>query len=321
MRLVRITGVDLRVFDYDYDLTWMAFFLDADGRIYGRYGGRDARDAEARLSLAGLRFAMHEALATHRTEGKPPPAPGTVGKPLLAEEYPAAKTGGHYCVHCHQVNEFRRAQLKGLGNWRRDMVWVYPLPENVGITLDVDEGNKVKAVKPASPAAAAGIVTSDRLRTVNGRHIASFADAQYALHHAPAMGEIAVTWQHGDEARSGTLKVRAGWRKTNVTWRPSMLDILPALTVYGDDLTPAEKKALRLAEKRLAFRQQDPVHKDARAAGVQAGDVIIGVDGLTLEMTVDQFLGYVRQNYLIGDRVTLNVVRNGKRTDLPMTLK
>jgi S1-C subfamily serine protease len=100
-----------------------------------------------------------------------------------------------------------------------------------------------------------------------------------------------------------------------------MLDILPALTVFGTDLTAAEKQALGLPAGRLAFRQDAPVPRDARDAGVLADDVIVGIDGLALDMTVDQFLGYVRQNYLVGDRIALNVLRNGKRVELPMTLK
>jgi S1-C subfamily serine protease len=100
-----------------------------------------------------------------------------------------------------------------------------------------------------------------------------------------------------------------------------MLDILPSLSVYGEDLSGAEKKTLGLPAKGLAFRQQKPVPNDAKKAGVQAGDVILGVDGLVLELTVDQFLGYVRQNYLVGERLTLNVLREGKRVDLPWTLR
>jgi len=33
-------------------------------------------------------------------------------------------------------------------------------------------------------------------------------------------------------------------------------------------------------------------------------------------MTAEQFLGYVRQNYLVNDRLTLNVLRDGKKVDL-----
>ena len=40
-----------------------------------------------------------------------------------------------------------------------------------------------------------------------------------------------------------------------------------------------------------------------------------------MEMTVEQFLGYVRQSYLVGDRMTLNVLRDGKKLDLRVKLR
>ena len=116
------------------------------------------------------------------------------------------------------------------------------------------------------------------------------------------------------------LELAEGWRKTNLTWRPSLLDILPSLPLYGEDLNAAEKKALGLSPKRLACRQDKTVHRDARAAGVEGGDIILGFDHQPLDMTMADFLGYVRRNYLVGDRVTLNVLRAGKRLDLPLTL-
>jgi predicted metalloprotease with PDZ domain len=321
VRLVRIAGVDLNLFKFDYDLTWSAFFLNAEEKVYGRYGGRDARGAENRLSLAGLHYAIQAALDAHRKDpsSKPPARSET---PLLAEDYPAAKRlRPNECVHCHQVKEFRRAARQAEGAWSRDEVWVYPLPENVGLTLEVDRGDRVKSVTADSPAARAGLRPGDRLRTLNALPVASFADAQFALHRAPAKGQIPVTWERDDRAMTGTLELAEGWRKTNLTWRPSMLELLPSLTVYGDDLTAAEKKALGLSERRLAFRQQKKVHSQAKAAGVQADDVIVGLDGQPLEMTMDEFLGHVRRNYLVGDRVTLNVLRDGKRVDLAMTLR
>ena len=144
MRLVRITGVDLSLFEFDYDLTWFGFFLSADEVVYGRYGGRDAKSDEGRLSLAGLKYAMEKALERHKAGIKSPPARGT---PIKAEDLKAAATRrGNECIHCHQVNEFRRSDEKAAGTWSRDSLWVYPLPENVGITLEVDRGDVVKAV-------------------------------------------------------------------------------------------------------------------------------------------------------------------------------
>jgi hypothetical protein len=321
VRLVRITGVDLNLFDFDYDLTWAAFLLNADGRVYGRYGGRDAKGPDDRHSLAGLRFALQAALDAHRhakaAANLPPP-----GKPLLAEELPAAKLLRRgECIHCHQINEFRRAAAKDAGTWRREDLWSYPLPENVGLTLEVDRGNRVKSVQPGSPADRVGLRAGDVVQRLNGFAVASFADAQYALHRAPAEAKVALTWQRDGWSQDSTLALKPGWRKTNLTWRPSLLDILPGLSLYGEDLSAAEKKALGLAPKRLAFRQDQTVHKSMREAGVRGGDVILGLDGQPLEMTMLEFLAHVRRNYLVGDHVTLNLLREGKRLDLPLTLR
>jgi len=36
VRANRIEGSNLRLYEYDYDLTWVAFFMNAQGKIYGR---------------------------------------------------------------------------------------------------------------------------------------------------------------------------------------------------------------------------------------------------------------------------------------------
>ena len=100
---------------------------------------------------------MQAALDAHKNlpHAKPPER---TGSPLHAEDYPnAEKHRPGECIHCHQVNEYRRAAQKASGEWSRDELWVYPLPENVGITLDVDRGNHVRAVAAGSAAARAGL--------------------------------------------------------------------------------------------------------------------------------------------------------------------
>lgn len=309
--------MDLRRFEFDYDLTWFAFFLNSDETIYGRYGGRDPSDAEARLSTKGLRYAMDRALETHKS----PPAPQPLaGKALHAEDF-AAASRHKGCIHCHNVNEFRRADLKAAGTWDRASVWVYPLPENVGITLDVDRGDLAKAIRAGSPAAKVGMKPSDRLATLNGFPVASFADAQYALHKAPAKGTIPVTWTRDGKPHSGTLEVADGWRKTNLTWRPSMLDILPSAPFSGEELTADEKQKVGLDPKRAAIRQDAVVHEKLKAVGVQGGDILIGYDGVAVEGDAPRLFGYVRRNYLVGDTITINLLRDGKRVDLKLLLK
>ena len=314
---MRIAGADLRLFEFDYDLTWYCFFLNADETVYGRYGGRDASDAHARISLKGLRYAMGRALEAHQAPPKPEPRPG---QPVRAEDFAAAKRGNG-CIHCHNVNEYRRADLKAQGRWDRDELWVYPLPENVGLTLDVDAGDRVTAVRPGSPADRAGLKPGDRLTRLAGRPVASFADATHALHKSPAEGSIPVAWERAGRSHAAALEVAAGWRKTNLTWRPSMLDLLPAVPFSGDDLTGEEKKQLGLAAGRAALRQDKHVHSTLKAAGVRSGDVVIGFDGRAVDGAMEDLLGHVRRNYLVGDKITVNVLRDGKPVDLPLVLK
>lgn len=319
VRLLRIENVDLNVFAFDLDLTWAAFFMNAAGKIHGRYGGRDEKGPDTRNSLAGLRFAMQAALAAHRQQPKAAP-PEAKQPPLLINRVPAAR-GARGCIHCHQAKEILRQQALDTKTWDRASVFSYPLPENIGITLDLERGNLVKKVLAGSAADRSGVKVGDELRFLNGVAVHSLADAQFGLHQAPAEGKVPLVWHSGGKERSAALAVAAGWRRTNIAWRPSLLDILPSLTVFGDELTAQEKQALGLSAKRLAFRQDPKVPSAAQAMGVQAHDIILGIDDRQLEMTMEQFLGYVRQNYLSGDAATLNILRNGKRVDLKVTLK
>ncbi len=214
--------LDLNIFDFDYDLTWMAFFLNADGKVYGRYGGRDGTSATSRLSLQGLRYAMSAALAKHRQQGGGNTG-GTARSPFFAENIPGItqfKTDS--CVHCHQIYGARRANLVKAGKWTNDMFWVYPLPENVGLTLDNNQGNLVRAVAANSAASRAGFKVGDFVQTLNGTSVASFGDAQYALHYSPSKGTIPVSVLRDGKTLTGNLELADGWRKTDLSWRPSL---------------------------------------------------------------------------------------------------
>ncbi len=313
-------GVDLDRFDFDYDLTWMGFFLDPQLRELGRYGGRDASSAESRVSLAGLRHAMQKALDRHRA-GRPLAAAGKT-PPRTVDDYPPARRlPERACVHCHQVYDLRRAALQEARRWRLDEVWVYPLPENVGLTLAVDEGDRVTEVLRGSPAERAGLRKGDRLTAVGGREVASFAEVQYALHRAAASGPLEVAWKRDGKENKARLMLAEGWRKTDVSWRWSLRGLDPPPWVQGDDLAAAEKKVLRLEPGRLAFRQGSFVSAVARQAGIRPGDILVGVDGKELRMTAQQFAAYIRLNYKVGDRVTYNLLRDGKRLDVKLTLQ
>jgi S1-C subfamily serine protease len=119
----------------------------------------------------------------------------------------------------------------------------------------------------------------------------------------------------------GELTLAEGWRKTDVSWRWSLRGLDPQPGVQGDDLSADEKKELGLSPSRLALRQGPFVSEAARQAGVRQGDVIVGVGGKALQMTGRQFLAHVRITYKVGDRVTYDLLRDGKRLEATLTLR
>jgi S1-C subfamily serine protease len=85
-------------------------------------------------------------------------------------------------------------------------------------------------------------------------------------------------------------------------------------------LTAEEKKALGIDVDRLAFRQGNFVGREAQRAGLRQNDIIVGIDDRVLKLTARQFDVFVRLNYRPGQEVTLNVIRGGRRIDLPLRL-
>lgn len=122
MRLTRVIDVDIYQLEFDFDLTMMTFFLSPDGQVYSRYGGRDSKDAENRLSLAGFRHTMESVLAEHAKK-TPQFSERSVEKPQYPRDMNIAKRG---CVHCHNVKEQQESTLARLGRWSRDLVWRFP---------------------------------------------------------------------------------------------------------------------------------------------------------------------------------------------------
>ncbi len=295
----------------------MVFFFDADLKVYARYGGRDGVNADNRQSLDGLLYTMKSVLRMHQQDGKEY-APKLGENPKTIRDVAGGRGFGG-CMHCHQVRESLDGNLRRTGQWTRDSVWRYPLPENVGLELDVDRGNVVKKVKETSPAAAAGIQPGDVVRRLNGIPIHSFGDAQFALDRAPKAGTVDIAIQRGDQLTQEKLALAEGWRKTDISWRASMRRIIGSARMYGTDLTAEEKNALSLPPKQLAFRQRYPVSSQAETAGLKVGDIVLGLDDKPFAMDVSEFQHHVRSNYLVGDKATVQILRDGKRMSLNMT--
>jgi predicted metalloprotease with PDZ domain len=318
LRIANMRGVDLSIFDFDYDLAWHAFFLNPDGAVLGRFGGRDPDVPGKYHSLKALRHSLDAALSRFKNEA--PKIPDRV-KPMRAEEYPAAsRLSANACIHCHHVHEFRRALLQEEKRWSLDNVWMYPDPENLGVTLDVDRGDRVIGVAAKSNAARAGIAGGDVLLRIDDVSIASSADVQNALHRAPKNGDVSIVWRTGAIEKKATMKLDDGWRKTDVSWRWSLKSLAPNPSIIGDDLDRSERQRLGLDPAQLAFRHMNFLTPPARHAGLQANDIILGIGDQPMRMTARQFETHIRLNYRVGDEITLNVLRGMERIRLKLKL-
>lgn len=318
LRVGNMRGVDLSIFDVDYDMPWNAIFLTADGQALGRFGGRDVDTPAKYQSLAGLRHSLAENLKRFRAQANKKPTPRM---PMFAEDYPAAdRRAENACIHCHHVYEYRRDYLQSKGQWSLDEVWVYPMPENLGLTLDINQGNRVVAVQPKSAAATLGVRAKDQLVCINGMPIASVADLQYALHKAPKQGALAVVWNDDTRERTGVIPLPDNWKQTDVSWRWSIKSMSPSPGIIGEDLDGEERKLLGLDPRQLAYRQMNFLPAAARHAGLRANDVIVGIDGQKLTMNARQFETHIRLHYRTGQEITLQVLRGKQPVSLPLKL-
>jgi hypothetical protein len=313
--------VNIAKYDFDFDLTWMGLFVAPDGTVLGRYGGRDAESPQGKVSLKGLRYALEAALQIHGERRQAPRDIAAVAPRTIADYPGQSRLPPTACVHCHQVQEMHRDWLQSRGEWKLDRLWIFPPPENLGLSLEIDRGNVVAKVAPKSAADRAGIRPGDVVHTIGRTRINSFADAQYALNLHESNNALDITWMRDGKEQKGKLELADGWRKTDISWRWSLRKLEPSPWVHGDDLTAEEKKALGLGEKRLALRQGNFVPPPASMAGIRQNDIIIGVNGKELEMTGRQFAVHIKLHYKVGDKVTYNLMRNGKRVDVEMKLE
>lgn len=221
VRVVRLQGIDLAQFQFDGDLSWAGFFLNADGTVYGRYGTKVQSNDERKVFTAkGLAKALERALDLHKgyPENKTLLAAKRGPAPEWAdfEKMPALGKGfqRYGCIHCHHVNSGPRESypIKKKPVPER-AIWVYPPPEAIGLEIDADEGNRVAKVIPGSAAEKAGIKAGDVIETLEGQSILSLADIQFALHFSPDAGEIAFKLKRGTEAPAAKVILAEGWRR------------------------------------------------------------------------------------------------------------
>jgi len=241
--LVQANTLDLAQFQFDFDLTFAAFFMNPDGTLYGRFGSRsDRKDAMKDMSMEGFRKALAAALEMHRgfpankasLAGKRGPAPRfkvPIEYPFLQGKY-AEKLDYEgkvvqSCVHCHQVRdaEFRlyRSDQKSIPD---EVLYAWPIPGVVGLELNPQEKSTVARVAGGSAAEKAGFRAGDEILTLQSQPMLSIADVQWVLHNAPAQGTLKAEVLRAGQKTVLNLALAEGWKKkADISWRATSWDL------------------------------------------------------------------------------------------------
>jgi hypothetical protein len=340
VRIVQANRLDLQLFQFDYDLTFAVFFLNADRTVYGRYGNRSShREAETDISLEGFREAMRAALRLHEgypanekfLRGKQPKKinqqtpddfPSLRGKFNLTLNY-----GGQVsksCMHCHQIRDADRLVVRNASQPMSErMLFPNPMPTVIGLEMDPQRRATISAVAGKSPAALAGLKPGDELQTLAGQAIVSTADIQWVLHHCRDRDKLPAVIRRNGKAKTVNIDLPEGWRwKSDIQWRASTWELRRMATggIKLESLSDAERLAAGIPQGGLALIAkhvgQYGSHALAKRAGFRKGDVLVQVGNQTKTLSETQLLAKLMQETKPGDKIPTVVLRDGKRIEL-----
>lgn len=333
VRLVQMKGVDLEIFQFDYDQSWTAFFMHADGTVYGRYGTPVKKDPMAYNSMASFQKALKRALTLHkeypdnraRLQGKQ----GKSVKWKYARQIPALEgkhdgpTTKNNCIHCHMVYDGYQETAQNKGTFDKNSVRKrYPLPDNIGLIMDRDEGIVVRTVLDGSPAQRAGIRPGDRIMFMEGQSILSQADMQWVLHHLPDSAKLSILLDREGRGLPVSLKLQGNWKLRDVSWRASLYSIRPKKKWWAPEISDRERKELGMDPDVLALRVHwIPDKSTAHEAGLLHDDLIVGIDGDRQRRSINEVAAYVRFEHEPGDVLGLTVMREGREIELTQELE
>lgn len=346
VRVVSTNGLDLSLFQYDYDQSFACFLFNADGTVYGRFGTRSHRtNWVGDVSLVGLAKALQGALDLHADypqnkislagkRGPEPLFPTPEKFPTLKAKYgPALNYAGGVvpsCIHCHQIGDAVRDHYRQKKEpLPEPVLFPYPHPKSQGLILDPKEMATVLSVEANSPAEKAGFRAGDAIRTLGGQPLLSIADVQWVLHNtSPEGGTLKAVVVRDGKPADIAWELPKGWRRRDdISWRVGAWP-LRRMTTGGmilDELSAEERAKAGVPATGMALRArnmgQAGPHGAAKAAGFLVGDVIVTFDGKTDLVRETDLLAYGVTARKPGDRVTVKLLRGGKPMELTLPIQ
>ena len=344
VRVIDANALDLKLFQFDYDLSFSTLFFNGNGTVYGRYGSwRHQKDPQDKTT-AGYKRALQAALAIHRAypgnktslagkQGTATPFRTPVDIPSIGAKYkPELDWDGNVvksCVHCHQIGEALRDEFRSKKKpLPSGLIFPWPAPEAIGVTLAPDHIAKIEAVASGSAAAKAGLKAGDDLVSLEGQPLVSIADVSWVLHHAPEQGKLNATIRSGGKDRKLALALPQGWReKTDVSRRVSAWHMRGMATggLVLEDLTNEDRASRGIGQEQMALLVKFVGQYNKHAAGKNAGflkdDLIVELAGKSNRLTEGEVFGYLLQIHQPGERLKVIVLRGSQRLELLLPMQ
>lgn len=340
VRLLNAFDLDLRLLPaegfQDFDVSWWVYLLSPEGEVYGVFGGKDEVSDATRISTKALANTLTRVLDHHSDPRRKQwkldgPAADWESPMQSSKDLPGFESweksypdfGAQGCMHCHQVAEVLRQPAIEAGNFDpvRD-VQVWPYPENVGLTVDRDDGLLVTVVQADSPAAKIGVQVGDRLAAAGGRRLFGQTDLRGVLHReAWPAGEIELRWIRDGEQQAGNLQLAKGWRKTILDWRMSISqgNIGPDPGFFP--LTASRKQARKDGMAISPYFGRGADSSLAFQAGLRPSHVILAINGESPNLNGRAFLVWFRLNHRKGQELELTVLEGDRERVIRYTPK
>jgi serine protease Do len=339
--------MDLKLFQFDYDMSFAVTFLRADRTVYGRFGTRDGNEeaADDEISMQGLAAAMRGALELHA--GYPGSKQSLVGKqPVANVTYATPEkipTMGKYksvldyegkvagsCIHCHSIRDEQRRIVRNAGEilgLRELSPW--PMPSVLGIQMDPKQRATVLKIAPGSVAEESDMKVGDQILKANGQPLLSTADLQWTLHAMDDDEDLVLDILRAGDSVKLSITPQKGWRESSdIAWRVSTWD-LRRMALGGMRLERISHEARatgNLPEAgKMALRAlnvgQYGEHATAKKAGLEKDDVIIGFNGDDSDLSESELIKKIASKAKRGERVNVVYVRGGERMETSFELQ
>jgi S1-C subfamily serine protease len=175
-------------------------------------------------------------------------------------------------------------------------------------------------VKEAKDAVlAAGMKPGDTITAFNGKPVYTFGDLQYAYDKVQRTAkDVRLTVEREGKPAELTVALPVRWWYSDIRYKQLTVD--PRVYFESRPLTDDEKRAngLDTASFASSVKYVDNFAEMLKSHTLKVGDIIYAVDGVSKDEVANTAEFYIRLRKKAGDSVTLAVIREGKRLEMPL---